>query len=401
MPTLSTTVDPRSPSYVDSRQSMLVRLDELHEALSAGSYSSRRPVARERVELLLDRDAPFLELCPLAGWGTEATPGAGIVGGIGAVEGVRCMIIANEPASPAGATGLAGAMGLAGAAGAAGSATVPALKKIRRLAEIAIENGLPRIHLLDEAAAARAEDRTAHHRVLRDLVRAGDRSPGIAVVLGPTSTAAAHLAGYSIAVRHAATDETDFRAEDERDAMRLTRLCIGRVNRRGIDPLPAAPPKYDTDELLGLTPGEPHEILARLLDGSEFDEFQPGYGSSLVTGWGELHGHPIGIVAGRAADDTMKAARFIERASTPLLFLDTGDVDEPRFIQAVATSSVPHLTVEVGGGTGRAYRPRFLFRWPGSGALDLSGRLHDDGVLDPRDTRTALGIALAAIREAT
>src|SRR2546423_5104805 len=97
MPTLSTTVEPRSPSYVDSRRAMLVRLDELHEALAAAGWSSRRPVARERVELLLDRDAPFLELCPLAGWGTEAAPGAGIVGGIGAVEGVRCMIISTEP----------------------------------------------------------------------------------------------------------------------------------------------------------------------------------------------------------------------------------------------------------------------------------------------------------------
>src|SRR2546423_14608837 len=128
MPTLSTTVDPRSPSYVDSRQAMLVRLDELHEALAAGrngGYSTMaRPVARERVELLLDRDAPFLELCPLAGWGTEAAPGAGIVGGIGAVEGVRCMIISTEPT----AVGFTAA-GLA------------ALKKIGRLAEIATENG--------------------------------------------------------------------------------------------------------------------------------------------------------------------------------------------------------------------------------------------------------------------
>src|SRR2546423_11790866 len=97
MPTLSTTVDPRSPSYVDSRQAMLVRLDELHEALAAAGWSSRRPVARERVELLLDRDAPFLELCPLAGWGTEAAPGAGIVGGIGPGQGRRFMVISAQP----------------------------------------------------------------------------------------------------------------------------------------------------------------------------------------------------------------------------------------------------------------------------------------------------------------
>src|SRR2546423_7650690 len=248
MPTLSTTVDPRSPSYVDSRQAMLVRLDELHEALAAAGWSGRRPVARERVELLLDRDAPFLELCPLAGWGTEAAPGAGIVGGIGVVEGVRCMIISTEPT----AVGFTAA-GLA------------ALKKIRRLAEIATENGLPRIHLLDEAPAGTGEDRAAYHQVLRDLARAGDRSPSIAVVLGPTTTAAAQLAGYSIAVRPAAADGADFLAEDERDAIRLARLCIRRVDRRGIDPLPPAPPKDDTDAMLGLTPGEPRRMPARWL----------------------------------------------------------------------------------------------------------------------------------------
>src|SRR5205814_2799364 len=136
--------------------------------------------------------------------------------------------------------------------------------------------------------------------------------------------------GYSIAVRHAATDETDFRAEDERDAMRLTRLCVRRLDRTGTDPEPATPPKYDADELLGLTSGEPREILARLLDGSEFDEFQPGYGSSLVTGWATLHGHPIGVVAGQVGSGADKAARFVRRAGTPLLFLDNGEVDDPR-----------------------------------------------------------------------
>src|SRR5256885_5375497 len=98
MPTLSTTVDPRSPSYVDSRQTMLARLDELDEALAAarGRYPSP---ARERVELLLDRDAPFLELCPVAGWGSDETPGAGIVGGIGRVEGAECVLLATGPAA--------------------------------------------------------------------------------------------------------------------------------------------------------------------------------------------------------------------------------------------------------------------------------------------------------------
>src|SRR5690242_4734033 len=98
MPTLSTNVDPLSPSYVDNRQAVLARLDELHEALAPGrnGYGNTRPVARERVELLLDRDAPFLELGPLAGWGTDAPAGAGIVGGIGTVEGAPCVIVASD-----------------------------------------------------------------------------------------------------------------------------------------------------------------------------------------------------------------------------------------------------------------------------------------------------------------
>ena len=391
MPTLSTTVDPRSPSYVDSRQAMLVRLDELHEALAAartGGYSAvARAIARERVELLLDRDAPFLELCPLAGWGTDGVPGAGIVGGIGDVEGVRCMIIASDPAVPG---------------------SLPALKKVRRLGEIAAANRLPRIHLLDGPEADPAQDGTAHHQVLRDLARTGaGEVPGIAVVLGRGTGATAHLSGYSVAVQRLAGDApVDFPAEDERDAVRLTRLCVRRLNAPRPDPVPAAPPKYDPDELLGLTPAQPREILARLLDGSEFDEFQARYGAGLVTGWGALHGYPVGVVAGQSSgtEDAVKAARFIARANAPLLFLDSGETGDPALIEAVATSAVPHLTVDVGGGTGlcgRAYRPRFLFSWPRSGALDRSGRLHDDGVLDPRDTRTALGIALAvAHREA-
>jgi acetyl-CoA carboxylase carboxyltransferase component len=291
-----------------------------------------------------------------------------------------------------------------------------ALKKVRRLGEIAAGNGLPRIHLLDgpEAdtgpAADPAEAGPAHHQVLRDLAQAAaGKVPSIAVVLGRGTGAAAHLSRYSIAVRRLAGEApVDFPAEDERDAIRLTRLCIRRLNPRRIDPEPTTPPKYDPDELLGLTPAEPREILARLLDGSGFEEFQARYGPGLVTGWGELHGYPVGVLAGAATDgDAPKAARFIARANaagTPLLFLDSGELGEPTLIEAVATSAVPHLTVDVGGGTGlcgRAYRPRFLFSWPRSGALDRSGRLHDDGVLDPRDTRTALGIALSvATREA-
>jgi acetyl-CoA carboxylase carboxyltransferase component len=208
----------------------------------------------------------------------------------------------------------------------------------------------------------------------------------------------------------------DIVAGDERDALRLARLCVRRLNRSdagwggaGWDGSTGfgAPPRYDQDELLGLASAEPREILARLLDDSGFDEFQPGYGAGLVAGWGALHGYPLGVLAGSLGGHTegqraaQKAARFVRRANstgTPLLFLDSGGVDDPMVVQAVATSAVPHLTLNIGGGggmCGRAYRPRFLFSWPRAGALELSGRLYDDGVIDPRDTRTALGIALS------
>jgi len=375
MPTLSTTVDPRSPSYVDTRQALLARLYELDEAVAAarGRYPT---VAHERVELLLDRDAPFLELCPIAGWGTESRPGAGIVGGIGRVEGVECVLLATDPPS--------------------GAASEPAAaKKAHRIGEIAAENRLPLIQLLDGAGTATAPE------VLRDLARAGTL-PRIAVLFGNGEQAT--LADYTIAVRGG---PADFVAEDERDAIRLTRLCVRRVAPARPEPGgpgrppggPGTPPRYEVDDLLGLGSADAREILARVLDGSELDEFQPRHGAGLVAGWGELHGYPVGVLAmmryGEA--ETVKAAEFVRRAGNPLVFLDNGVATDPRLVEAVATSPVPHLRVELAAGTGRAYRPRFVFRWPHSQALERSGRLHDDGVLDPRDTRTALGIALSAV----
>ena len=375
MPTLSTTVDPRSPSYVDTRQALLARLDELDEAVAAarGRYPT---VAHERIELLLDRDAPFLELCPIAGWGTENRPGAGIVGGIGRIEGVECVLLATDPPS--------------------GAASEPAAaKKAHRIGEIAAENRLPLIQLLNRAGTATAPE------VLRDLARAGTL-PRIAVLFGNGEQAT--LADYTIAVRGG---PADFVAEDERDAIRLTRLCVRRVAPARPEPgglgtqpgRPGTPPKYEVDDLLGLGSADAREILARVLDGSELDEFQPRHGAGLVAGWGELHGYPVGVLAmmryGQA--ETVKAAEFVRRAGNPLVFLDNGVATDPRLVEAVATSPVPHLRVELAAGTGRAYRPRFVFRWPHSQALERSGRLHDDGVLDPRDTRTALGIALSAV----
>ncbi len=517
MPILSTAVDPRASSFLENRGAMLYRLDELDEALNAAragggeKYVTRhhargRLLPRERIELLVDRDTPFLELCPVAGFATDYPVGASIVGGIGVVEGVECMIIANDPTVRGGAV------------------NPYTLKKSNRLGEIATKNRLPIINLVESAGAdlpAQAEIFIPGGRVFRDLTNASaEKLPTIAVVFGNATAGGAYLPGmsdYTIFVKNQAnvylagpplvkmatgedTDDeslggaamhatrsglADFLATDERDAIRLARMTVSRLNWHKLGPQPrsryAPEPKYDVEDLISIasadlrTPFDPREILARVVDGSDFDEFKPLYGTSLVTGWAEIHGYPIGVLANARgvlfAEEAQKAAQFIQLANasnTPLLFLQntTGYMVGTQYeqegiiksgaqmINAVANSRVPHLTINIGasygagnyGMCGRAFDPRFLFTWPNarsavmgsaqlagvlsilarqtavatgrefdtsadetmrlnvgsqideeSGALYLSGRLYDDGVIDPRDTRTILGICLSAI----
>jgi acyl-CoA carboxylase subunit beta len=515
MPVIQSTVDSRAPSFVDNRAAMLARLAELDEALAAAaagggpSYVQRhhargRLLPRERIELLLDRDAPFLELCPVAAWGTDYPTGAGVVGGIGVVEGVECVIIANDPTVRGGAV------------------NPYSLKKTQRLGQIAAENRLPLINLVESGGAdlpSQAEIFIPGGRVFRDLTAlSAARVPTIAVVFGNATAGGAYVPGmsdYTIfvegqakvflagpplvkmatgeetddeslggAAMHATTSGlADFLARDERDALRLARSAVRRACARPPNggPPNGAPPRFDPEELLGIpsadqrVPYDPREILARVLDGSELDEFKPRYGTALVTGWGELHGYPVGVLANAQgvlySAEAQKAAQFIQLANasaTPLLFLQntTGYMVGSAYeqggiikhgalmINAVANSTVPHLTVNTGasygagnyGMCGRAFDPRFLFAWPNarsavmgaaqlagtleivarqgaaargrafdedaaagvralveqqieteSAALFLSGRLYDDGVIDPRDTRTVLGIALSAV----
>ena len=516
MTILTSTVDPTSPSYVDNRAAMLERLGELDEALGAAlagggaRYTERhhargKLLPRERIELLLDRDAPFLELCAVAAWGTDQPTGAGVVGGIGVVEGVECVIIANDPTVRGGAV------------------NPYSLRKTQRLGQIARENRLPLINLVESGGAdlpSQSEIFIPGGRVFRDLTAASAaRLPTIAVVFGNATAGGAYIPGmsdYTIlvdgqakvflagpplvkmatgedtddeslggAAMHATTSGlADFLASDERDAIRLARLVVRRLNWRRTGPAPrgpGTPPRYDAEELLGIpsaelrVPYDPREILARVLDDADFDEFKPRYGTALVTGWGELHGYPVGILANARgvlfSAEAQKAAQFIQLANssaTPLLFLQntTGYMVGSAYeqggiikhgalmINAVANSGVPHLTLNIGasygagnyGMCGRAFDPRFLFTWPNaksavmgaaqlagtmeivarqaaaarnrafdeeaaanlhlavqqqieteSAALFLSGRLYDDGVIDPRDTRTVLGIALSAV----
>src|SRR5437764_6716241 len=338
MSALRSTVDTGAPSFVDNREAMLRRLaelDEAHAAALAGGgakyvqrhHARGKLLARERIELLLDRDAPFLELCALAGWGTDFPTGGGVAGGIGVVEGVECVIIANDPTVRGGAV------------------NPYSLRKTQRLGRIAAENRLPLINLVESGGAdlpTQSEIFIPGGAVFRDLTAASAaRLPTIAVVFGNATAGGAYVPGmsdYTIfvdrqakvflagpplvkmatgeetddeslggALMHASTSGlADFLARDERDAIGLARMVVRRLNWHQAGPPPrntVAPPRYEAEEPLGIPsahlriPYDPREILVRILDGSDFDEFKPRYGTALVTGWGELHGYPIGVLA--------------------------------------------------------------------------------------------------------
>jgi acetyl-CoA carboxylase carboxyltransferase component len=515
--TVDSLLDPSSPAFAANREALLERLAELDAALDqarAGGgekYVTRhhrrgKLLPRERIELLLDPDSPFLELSPVAAYGTDFPVGASVVTGIGVVEGVECLVVANDPT-------------------VRGGAVNPwSLAKTRRAGEIALANRLPMVNLVESAGAdlpTQAEIFIPGGRVFRDLTRlSAAKIPTVSVVFGNATAGGAYVPGmsdFTIMIRdrsqvylagpplvrmatgevtddeslggaamHATTSGlADFLAEDERDGIRLARQCVRRLNWRKQGPPPRnpvpQPPKYDPEELLGIAsadlkvPFDPREVLARVLDDSDFDEFKPNYGTALVTGWGELHGWPVGVLANARgvlfSEEAQKATQFIQLANaadTPLVFLQNttgymvGTEYEQRgiikhgalMINAVSNSTVPHLTVNLGasygagnyGMCGRAFEPRFLFTWPNaksavmgpaqlagvlsivarqaaeargraydedsdaamrmmveqqiesqSGALFLSGRLYDDGVIDPRDTRTVLGLCLSAI----
>jgi acyl-CoA carboxylase subunit beta len=468
---LDTSINPRTPAYVESRGAMLQRLAELETALEAARagggekwvtrhHARGKLLPRERVEMLLDQDSPFLELSPVAGWGSEFTVGASVVTGIGVIEGVECVVIANDPTVDGGAVNLF------------------TVEKIRRAARIAAVNRLPLMNLVESTGAAAPAGPPPGGAIARDLSQlTADRVPTICVVFGATTGDAAYLpalSDYTIMVRgHAkvlsihpnpvhpgtngrptpevrspptvsagVTGPADQLAEDERDGLRLARQCVRRFNwhKRGPAPRKGAPkpPRCDPDDLLTMagdatTAFDPREVLARILDDSDFDEFKPSQGTALVTGWGELHGYPVGVLATVGGlftpAETQKAVHFIQLANatnTSLLFVQyTGVVAtaEDReaadvrhgapLVHAVAKSTVPHLTLmigaipaaEAGGVYGRAYEPRFLFSWPVERAGEPDDcppcQLPDDGVIDPRDTRTVLGMCLSAVHSAT
>ena len=515
---LKSTLDPRSDVFAEAAGAMRTKLDELEaehaKALVGGGqkYVARhhergKMTARERIEALLDRDAPFLELSPLAAWGTDFTVGASVVTGIGVVSGVECLVVANDPTVKG------------------GTSNPWTLRKILRANQIALQNRLPVISLVESGGAdlpTQKEIFIPGGQMFRDLTRLSAAGiPTVALVFGNSTAGGAYIPGMSdhvvmikerskvflagpplvkMATGEESDDESlggaemhartsglgDYFAVDELDALRIGRRIVARLNwrKKGPAPQPFTPPVFDPDELIGIVPADlripfdPREVIARIVDGSEFDEFKPMYGGSLVTGWATLHGYPLGILANARgvlfSEESQKATQFIQlanRSDTPLLFLHntTGYMVGKAYeeggmikhgsmmINAVSNSTVPHISLLIGasygaghyGMCGRAYDPRFLFAWPSAksavmggaqlaGVLSivnraateargqqvdedadaalraaveaqieaeslpmfLSGRLYDDGVIDPRDTRTVLAMCLSAIATA-
>ncbi|WP_328463085.1 acetyl-CoA carboxylase carboxyltransferase subunit [Actinoplanes sp. NBC_00393] len=448
MTVLDTALDPRDPAYLEGRSSTLQLLAELEAVLDqarAGGgekwvtrhHARGKLLPRERIEMLLDQDGPFLELSPAAARGSEYPVGASVVTGVGVVEGVECVVIANDPTVDGGAVNPYTA------------------DKIRRAARIASVNRLPLVNLVESAGGG-----TPAGGIARELSRlTADRVPTVCVIFGLTTGDAAYLpalSDYTIMVRghakvltihpqpvrgtangHSGVDvratpvvpagpggPADQLAEDERDGLRLARQCVRRLNWRKHGPPPRTPdpaaPRYDADDLLtlaALDPAgfEPREVLARILDDSDFDEFKPG-SATVVAGWGELHGYPIGVLATPgspcSAAEAQKAVHFLHLANataTPLLFLQhhgTAGEQEPDarhdapLVHAVAKSAVPHLVLTIGATDAerpvdRSDEPRFQFSWPTKGPAPA-----DDGVIDPRDTRTVLGLCLSAVHSA-
>ncbi len=516
MGVLGTTVDTSSDQYAANRAGLLALLGdhevELDRVRAGGGerYVERhrargRLPVRERIELLLDPGSPFLELSPIAGWGTDSHVGAVIVTGVGVVEGVECVVIAHEPTVRG------------------GSMNPWTLKKNLRALEIARVNRMPVVYLVESGGAdlpTQGDLFVPAGQIFRDLTELSALAiPTIALVFGNATAGGAYVPGmcdHSVLVDQQAkvflggtplvkmatgedADEEelggaamhtrvsglgDYFARDEHDCIRIGRELVADLNWRKLGPGPSRPadePRYDADELLGIAsvdlrvPFDPREVLARVVDGSRFDEYKPRYGTSLVTGWASIHGYPVGVLANAQGvlfmEEAKKATEFILLANqidTPLVFLQntTGYMvgkeyeqagmikDGAKMINAVTNSGVPHLTVMMGasygagnyGMCGRAYGPRFLFAWPNSkmavmgpqqlaGVLSIvarqsaaaagrefdeeddarrrqavedqiereshaffnSGRIYDDGIIDPRDTRSVLGIALSAV----
>ena len=526
-PSLPSSLPTASETFERNRVDMLEQLgvlgDLLDEAEAGGGPAAmdrmrsrgKLPI-RERIANVLDPDSPFLEISPLAGYGSDYVLGGGMVVGIGVIAGTECVVMGNDPSV------LGGAL------------TPYALKKWMRAIEIARDNRIPYVSFVESAGAdlriqtggggGRRRAQTEHFaesgRAFYEMIELSSLGiPTVCVVFGSSTAGGAYQPGLSdyvivveeqskiflagpplvkMATGEESDDETlggarlhaevsglgDYLAADEMDAIRICREVVSHLNWRKAGPEPALDPEaptHDPDELLGLVsrdlrqPVDVRDVVARVVDGSRFEEFKPRYGSTVVCGWAQIHGYPVGIVGNNGViypEGAEKAAHFIQlcnQVDVPLVFLQniTGYMVGRHFeaagiikkgsqmINAVTNSTVPHLTVIIGssygagtyGMSGRAFGNRFTFLWPtakiavmgpkqiagvmsqvrrgqaarkglefdeeedakvvaaveeaqekGSLALVATGAISDDGIIDPRDTRTVLAMCLSVVR---
>jgi geranyl-CoA carboxylase beta subunit len=448
MSVIHSKIDPASSSFAANRAAMLALIAQfraLEEQVRRTSNAKKDQFAkrgqllpRERVALLLDRGSPFLELSTLAGLGMhdddgkENVLGGGVIDGIGYVARVRCLISASDSAIKGGTTAPMG------------------LKKKLRCQEIALANKLPLIQLVESGGANlnyQAEIFVEGGQTFRNQARLSAAGiPQVTVVHGSSTAGGAYLPGlsdYVIMVKNrakvflagppllrAATGEiagdeelggaemhstvsgvSDYLAENDADGIRLCREVMAKLHWNDALPLQSArtfrEPRYDIDELCGVVPVDyrkPYdvrEVIARLVDDSDFVEFKALYGVQTVCGEAEIEGHPLGIIGNNGpidADGSVKAAQFIQlmcQAGIPILYLQNttgymvGTEAERRgivkhgskMIQAVANASVPQLTLHIGasfgagnyGMCGRAYDPRFIFAWPNNRIAVMGG----------------------------
>lgn len=524
MAVLTSSVDVSSDSFRRNRDDMLEQLavlDELSAEAAAGGGTraldrlrdrGKLPI-RERITAVLDDEAPFHEISGLAGYCTNYAVGSGFVMGIGVVSGTECMIVGNDP------TVLGGAI------------TEVVGKKMLRALQISRENRLPYIQFVESAGGdlrpiddpeRQMREQPDHFaesgRLFYEITELSKlRIPTVSVVFGSSTAGGAYQPGmsdYNIFIRdrskvflggpplvkmatgEESDDETlggaemhatvsglaDYLANDELDALRICREVVAHLNHRKLGYGPTRPsvvPRLDPRELLGLMPRDlqaavdVNEVIARIVDDSEFEEFKPRYGNTLVCGWAWIHGYPVGILGNNGplfSESAEKATQFIQlcnQRDIPLVFLQhiTGYMvgrdfehggivkNGSKMINAVSNSTVPHITVILGasygagnyGMSGRAFNTRFTYLWPTakiaimgprqiagvmslvrrgqaarkgipfdeeadrvitetvehyhelkSLALYATGRVSDDGIIDPRSTRDVIGLSLSA-----
>jgi len=524
MATFQTRVQTQSEAFVQNKAAMQAKIDELksrlEKAMAGGGTRSvdlhrkrNKMTARERIDYVLDPASPFLEFSSLAGEDLYdfPLPSGGIVTGIGRIEGVETLIIAND-------------------ATVKGGTYLPiTVKKHLRAQAIAEENHLPCLYLVDSGGAFLPKqdevfpDREHFGRIFFNQARMSAAGiPQISAVMGSCTAGGAYVPAMSdetVIVKgngtiflggpplvKAATGEvvtaedlggadvhcresgvTDHFANDDREALEIVReiFCHLNKNPKNLPPMgKAEDPHYAAEELLGIMPSDSRqpfdvrEIIARLVDGSDFHEFKALYGTSLVTCFAKIWGYPVGIVANNGvlfSESALKATHFIELCNErkiPLLFLqnitgfmvgrkyEAGGIakDGAKMVHAVSNAQVPKLTVIIGasngagnyGMCGRAYDPRMLWMWPNatisvmggeqaanvlcqvkqdqkarhgetmdeaaqaafkkpilekyateSSAFYSTARLWDDGIIDPRDTRDVLGLALGVAYNAS